>query len=434
MKHTVEEIELKNGAKGLLVNVPGATVMTLDFQLNAGDYLCSLEKVETAHLMEHMLFQANEKFSKGRDFQAELEKNGAMFNASTNTYSIHYYSECADFEWERIISLLGLAITKPVFKQVEFDAEYGNVKEELNMLLNDDFRQLALRLSESMGFFVQNENKRLKLMPNVNRRDIRDHYNKTHLSNNMRFVIAGKLHGRKSEILRILNREFKLPKGDRIALPKELPKKLDKVQYVKRAAVDNVYFMIDTYSTRQLGVGEKDCLAILNTLLTETMHSKILGEARERGLAYGMSSGLGIHPETTGWWMGAQVLPENAKELFKIIHKELDAVLRGKVTVAEIEAAKQYRLGEFQRGAQTVGGLASGYAGRYFMTDEYSNYNLVPDRIKAVNKKKLVSVARKMFEEDRWGIGVLGNCGREFAEELREIILPLWNNGEGNES
>lgn len=430
MKHTVEEVVLKNGAKGLLVNVPGATVMTYDFQLNAGDYLCSLEKVEAAHLMEHMLFQANEKFSKGRDFQAELEKNGAMFNASTNTYSINYYSECADFEWDRVLKLLGLAITKPVFKQNEFDSEYGNVKEELNMLLNDDFRQLALRLSESMGFFVQNENKRLRLMSNVSRRDIRDHYNKTHFSENMRFIIAGKLRGRKTELMKTLNRDFRLPKGERIDLPVENPKKLDKVHYVKRSSVDNVYFMIDTYTTKDLGVGEKDCLAILNTLLTETMHSKILGEARERGLAYHMSSGLGVHAHTTGWWMGAQVLPENAKELFEIIVQQLDSVLRGKVTVAEIEAAKQYRLGEFQRGAQTVGGLASGYSSRYFLRDEFSNYSLVPDRIKAVNKKKLVNVARKMFAEDTWGIGVLGSCGREFAEELRGIISPLWNHQE----
>ena len=37
MKHTVEEIRLKNGARGLLIDIPGATVMSFEFQFRAGN-------------------------------------------------------------------------------------------------------------------------------------------------------------------------------------------------------------------------------------------------------------------------------------------------------------------------------------------------------------------------------------------------------------
>ena len=102
MKHTVTEIALVNGVKGLLVHVPEASVMTFDLNFRAGEYLVAPEKWETPHLMEHILLGANKLIPRARDFQAEFEKNGAYNNASTNVYDITYEAECADFEWERI--------------------------------------------------------------------------------------------------------------------------------------------------------------------------------------------------------------------------------------------------------------------------------------------------------------------------------------------
>ena len=76
MKHTVEEIVLKNGAKGLFIHVPDASVMTFEFDFRAGEYLVTAKKWETPHLMEHILLGANKKYPKARLFQAEIEKNG----------------------------------------------------------------------------------------------------------------------------------------------------------------------------------------------------------------------------------------------------------------------------------------------------------------------------------------------------------------------
>jgi predicted Zn-dependent peptidase len=129
MKHTVTEVKLKNGSKGLLIHVPDASVMSFELNFRAGDFLVSPDKTETPHLMEHILLGANERYPKSRLFQAEIEKNGAYSNASTSAYDITYEAECADFEWDRILDLLLLAITKPLFLADEFDAEMGNVRE-----------------------------------------------------------------------------------------------------------------------------------------------------------------------------------------------------------------------------------------------------------------------------------------------------------------
>ena len=52
-----------------------------------------------------------------------------------------------------------------------------------------------------LGEDVLNYRQRLLTIPTVKLRDIREHHTRTHTSDNMRFVIAGKLQGRKAKIL-----------------------------------------------------------------------------------------------------------------------------------------------------------------------------------------------------------------------------------------
>lgn len=427
MRHTTTEITLKNGAKGLLVHIPSASVMTFDFNFRAGEYLVKPDKWEVPHLMEHVLLGANEFIPKARDFQAELEKNGAYSNATTGVYDITYEAECADFEWDRVLGLLLVAITKPLFLEDEFKAEFGNVQEEMVARSNNHFRRLSLEMRRSLGLIAKTDAERLELMGNVTVDDVRQHYSKTHFSPNMRFVIGGNINASRRESIKALLESIDLPSsGERFELPLENPNRLLKPAYVSNDTVENLYFYIDTFINRRLNDPETDALSLVNTMLTETLYSKILGTARERGLVYGMNSGLSHTKDASNWWFGAQVSDKNAKPLLKIIVEELDKVLEGDMAEDEIEATKQYSLGRFQRSGQTVGGTSSGYAGRYFFDEVIEDYYRIPERIKAVTKQQILDVSQSMFADNVWGFGVLGNCGEPFVQNLQNQLIPLW--------
>ena len=427
MKHSVSEIKLKNGAKGLLVHVPDATVMTFDFNFRAGEYLVEREKWETPHLMEHILLGANELVPKARDFQAEFEKNGAYSNASTGTYDISYEAECADFEWDRILGLLLTAITKPLFLKEEFDAEFGNVREELNARSNNHFRHLSLALREAYGFKSLTDQARLKLMDNVTLADVQAHYINTHTSSNLRFVIAGNITPDRKKVIKSILGSLELSEGDgRLPLPDEVPHKLDKALYIQNESVENIYFYMDTFVHRRLSDPESDALNLLNSMLTETLYSRIWGTAREKGLVYSMSSGLSHTNNASNWWFGAQVMPRNADALLTIIKKELEKVFAGTLSEEDVQAAKQYAIGRFQRGAQTVAGVANGYAYRYFFDEHIDDYYQLPVRIKAVTRPRIIKSAHTMFEDKVWGIGCLTNTGEPFVEDLHKKLSNLW--------
>lgn len=427
MKHTVSEVSLSNGVKGLIIHIPDASVMRLEINFRAGEYLVPKSKWEVPHLMEHLLLGANELIPRARDFQAEFEKNGAYNNASTGVYDITYEAECADFEWDRTLGMLLIAITKPLFLDEEFKAEYGNVQEEMMARTNNHFRQLSLIMRKQFGLIAKTDTERITLMPNVKVEDIRAHYLRTHVTANMRFVIAGNISTKRRATIESLMANIELhEKGKRFELPIEKLRPTIQPVYIHNESVENLYFFIDTFTRRRLLDPEADALNLLNTMLTETLYSKILGTARERGLVYGMDSGISQTRNLSNWWFSAQVSDKNAPALFSIISKEIGRVLKGEIDVNDIEATKQYSLGRFQRSAQTVASTANGYAGRYFFDEVIEEYSQVPERIKAVTKESIVEVAQALFADNIWGIGVLGYCGESFVEKLKLQLGPLW--------
>jgi predicted Zn-dependent peptidase len=428
MKHSVEEIILKNGARGLLVHVPDAMVLDVYLNFRAGEYLVERDKWEAPHLMEHVLLGANDMYPRARDFQAVVEQNGAYSNASTDVYDIIYETECADFEWDRVFKLLLLAIEKPLFLQEEFDAEFGNVREELSARANNHYRQLGANTRMAYGLVAETDRQRLELMKNVKLEDVREHYRRTHTTDNMRFVIAGNIGKRKHTIVQMLE-NIELPRGERFSMPDEIVQPPKKPVCIPNDTVDTIYFYIDTFMNRRLEETEVDALALVNAILTETLYSKILGTARERGLVYGMNSGYQQIKLSSNLWFGSQVSVANAPALFDIVTEQLGNLFRGELAESDIAAAQAYSIGRYQRGAQTVASTAQGYTGRYFFDEFIDDYYKVPERIKAVTKQSIVDVTRAMFADSVGGLGLYGKCTPGLAVQLNEQIASLWKQG-----
>ena len=268
-------------------------------------------------------------------------------------------------------------------------------------------------------------------MENVNLKDIFEHYHGTHTARNLRFVIAGNLTPKRQKLLGSLFENIELGRGtERIALPREIPETLSRPLYIHNDSVENVYFYLDSFKNKRISDYETDALSLINTMLTETLYSRILGTAREHGLVYSMSSGFGQTAHSSNWWFGAQVMPKNAGRLFNIMTRELESVFEGKVNDEDVASAKQYALGRYQRSGQTVSGTASGYSSRYFFDEEIEDYYEIPKRIDAVTKESIVAVSRAMFADNIWGLGCLGSSGDEFVEELYTHVRALWNHSE----
>ncbi|MDO8592135.1 MAG: pitrilysin family protein [bacterium] len=427
MKHKVSEVQLKNGARGLLIDVPGASVTSYELNFRAGEFLLPHKKWETSHILEHMISAgANELYPDRTIFNAEMSKNGAYINAYTSYYSVAYVGEVADFEWDRVLRLQQLSLAKPLFLQAEFDAEFGNIHDELVSYTNNHFRALSNQMSQNFGFKVATDFERADLMNNVKRQDLIEHYKKTHFTKNMRFVIAGSLRGRRVDVKRLLE-ELELPVGPaRFKLPDEKAKKPLKPTFIANETVPNIYLIISTHFNDIINQKDDDALGIARVMLTDTLYSRIFGQARDKGLVYHVSSGHHISSRVTEWWLSAQVLPANAPALADIVLAEIKKVQNGIIDEAELENAKQYALGSFQRSMQTVQSVSGAYS-RYFFDDHIEDLRSMPARIKAITKRDVARAMRKLFDQNLGGVGVLGGTDPKVADKLNDHLRPLWH-------
>ena len=428
MKHTVQEVKLKNGARGLLIDVPGATVMSFQFHFRAGNRYGKTQDIyEVAHIMEHMAFGANAKFKNEHAYEAEFTKNGAYHNAYTSDLSMCYVADCADFEWQRILDLQRVAICQPRFNEEQLIAEKGNVRSELTGYLNNHNRVLWPKVQQVLGEDIYTYWQRIQTINNVALSDVKEHYRRTHTADNLRFVIAGRMQGRKSEIIRQLE-DWELKPGERFAVPRDELRKGNPT-LIRRKEASNLTFGISVMVPRELSDEESDAMNALDHILTGTMHSRIYGSARSKGLAYGMFSDTSSGFHDSSWDFAGEVNTETADDLFDIIVREIRCALDGKITDAELQAAKQYALGRHQMGAQTVAQISNYYTNRYFADGVVKDYEKAPQEITKITRGLMETTAQSFIAHNTWVLAGVSSEDKEHLVRLNDKFEALFTNG-----
>ena len=417
MKHAVEEITLKNGASGLLIDVPGASVMSTKIQFRAGMLYARNKYVyEIPHVVEHLAFGANAEFKDEQAFEAEFTKNGAYHNAWTSDISVCYETECADFEWERIMELQRVSIVEPRFNEEELKSEKSNIRSELTGYMNDYYRLLWPRVQQAVGEDVLALPERLETIRNIELKDIREHYRRTHVAKNMLFIIAGSLKGRKHQIVQMLD-DWGLREGARCGAPKAELHSGPAVS-IRRKDASNITFGFSLVVPRHLEPGESLAMNCLNHILNGTMNSKIFGTARKQGLVYGMGSSIAANPHHSDWDFDGEVNVENAEALFDLIHTELSKVLDGEILDEDFQAAKSYLLGRYQMGAQTPARIADFYAEAYFTNQTVVKYESIPKLLESVDKNKMIGLAREFVQSGVRGFAAVSSVEKALITAL----------------
>lgn len=405
----------------MLIDVPNASVMNIKIQFRAGmRYAKRPEVYEIAHIVEHLAFGANAKYSNEQAFEADFTKNGAYHNAWTSDFSVCYESECADFEWERILNLQQVAITQPRFNEEELKSEKGNVRAELTGYMNEYCRLLWPRLQQVVGENVPDLQERIKTITNIELKDIREHYRRTHTAHNMRFIIAGNLRHRKHKIIKQLN-QWGLKPGERFEIPKdELHAAAPTL--IRRKDASNITFAFSWLIPRKLNPAEVYAMNCLNHILNGTMSSKILGQARKKGLVYGMGSDLSNSWHNASWDFDGEVNAESATSLFELIRTEIQKVLNGKIEDSDIEAAKSYATGRYQMGAQTVNQISDYYADGYFTNGTLEHYDHMPTFIRNIDKSTIVNLANEFINSKLNALVAVSSVEKAVINELAKQI------------
>lgn len=329
MKHTVREVELSNGAQGLLIDVPGSLVIDMEFVFHAGYIFGDTNKYDVPHVMEHLILKGTQQYPSVDQFHIELEKNGAYSNAYTDWHRIGYTAECSHWEYERVVGLMGELLCRPLFPKSAFATELRNVREELSRNTSNYSRVTTAQLeAKTMPLSRMEDDARLRLLDKIKYEDLVEHYRKTHTAANLRFCLAGDL-SRKPHLEKNLEAALgELPRGVRQEMPKE-PAVLLTEPILSNQTIKPLYYRIQAHFD-QLAEPQRKALRLAGTILVGGWGSLIFGEVRKRGLAYHVGGGGMRTPAISAFHLGAYATPENSTEVFKVIVKHLEKLKPGR--------------------------------------------------------------------------------------------------------
>jgi len=423
MKHTVTEHKLASGAKGLLIDVPGARVVEIYVTFNAGFEFGDVKFYETPHVLEHLIGCGSKHYPDPSALKIEVGKNGGYRNAYTTDEVIGYELTCPESDLERVLDLLAEYLTEPLFPRESLATELSNVREELIEQTNDYGRVCSLALNERLypREFL-NLDARLKQLPGITRERVLAHYQRTHTAANARFYLAGAVGGaNQAKILARLEKMFaRLPRGERLessrrpALGQEAP-------IVTQRDVDPLYYYLKICAD---GVTERQDLVLdlLAAVLLNGWDSLVFGEARRRGLAYDVAGGAGGWEAMSGLKLFGSVTAEHAAPLMELIAASLQLVADGKLTEDRLEAARRRVIGERDISYQTADDLVGYYYDYYLDWDRIRPFEGEIEQLRTVTAEEMAEIARFMLEPKRWGISWLGNLT---AAQAAAYTAPL---------
>ena len=429
MNHKTEEISLANGVKGLLIDIPGAQIIEFRLIFRAGDYCAPEKKEELAHFTEHFLVAgANELYPVSKDFRAAIGQNDARYGAYTNSLQVVYCVSCAIFEWERVLKLMLAAIVRPLFPKDTFANEMQIVREELQK--QQDYAEvLDYSLSPEIGFICHSHKQGLASLENISLDDVKRFYQSTYFAGNLKCIIAGDLTGKRQLLAALLQKEGPTAKGGNklLDLPAEKLKGLEKPLTIDSREAQNLHFIFYSLSRHKLTVDERLALNILTDVLINDFDSRIFGKAVEKGLLYGCGSIDFDNTASSSFWsFSNQLSPAAAEALFNLIRQELNDILGGGLTTDEVEAAKKTRLGNHCF-IQTPSDVVDFYLEPYTFYDQIPDCQAVPERIKAVDVAAVTAVARKLFAEKQYALGLLGPSAEKLSAKLHQTIATIGN-------
>lgn len=420
MEHEVTEQILASGARGLVIHVPGTSVVNMEVEFSSGFMFGSKAKFEVPHVLEHLMAGDGE-------FVIEAEKNGAYRNAMTNQYINGYVYECADFEKERILELMGRQLTHPKLTEAELEKETKAVAEELSRNLSNYPRLAYWNLAaHTMPKRSLQEGRRLKQLQKIALEDVASYYSLTHTHNNMRFYFAGDLPDGGRDLIARFDELIKpLPQGQALKTPAEPEVKLSAPLLIKKP-IPQVYYFLQTYADG-LDYRQRLALGMLRALMTGGYRSWLFGPVRQRGLAYHVASSFWTDEVISAFEFHAYATPNNLGEVFELFRGAYLKAMEGDFSAEDLEGARTAMKGRLLRSNQTAADLLDWYSGPYSQEHRILQFDQFLNDIETITKEEVVAAARYMAAENRWGLSLVGNIDKSQAQKLYDILKPIWS-------
>ena len=342
---TVTRTVLPGGLRVVTEALPSVRSAAFGIWAGVGSRDEDLTHAGATHYLEHLLFKGTSKRT-ALDISAALDAVGGELNAFTGKEYTCYYARVLDADLPLAIDVLSDMVTGSLIEPREVHAERGVILDEIAM--NEDDPSDSVHEAFSAQLFGDTPLGRpiLGTVESINaitRDQITEHYAARYRPENLVVAVAGNVSH--DAVVEQVSAAFgDLLSGGAAPAPPRLsgsdsPAAGTGVRLVSRG-IEQANLVLGCGALARTD-DRRFALGVLNAALGGGMSSRLFQEVREkRGLAYSVYSFTSQHADTGMWGVYVGCMPAKADEVLAICRAEVEKVISGGLTDAELDRGK----------------------------------------------------------------------------------------------
>ena len=389
--------------------MPAAASVSVGIWIGVGSRHETEAENGAAHFIEHMLFKGTKRRNVKQIVQ-EVESLGGYLNAYTSEDQTCYYARGRAANWKTLFDVLWDMYANATFPARELDREREVIKEERAMYLDDPSQLvqetlgLAMWPDHPMGRPIEGTEESLDGLTRAKLRRFQSgHYH----PGNTYISAAGKIsHRALVSQVRRLTEGLQCGANGSGFVPVPQQNKRPCVKVLRRDIEQTqIALAIDTCSR---SAPQRYAVRMLGALLAENMSSRLYQSLRERhGLAYSVSSSPNSFADIGDLTITAGVDSDRLSAALELIQKELRRLKRRPPSVGELNAAREYVIGQFELYLESTENYMTWLGESVAGNGNIASPTVVKNRLNRVTPAGIRVAAREFIRPDRMTLAVV---------------------------
>ena len=402
-----QKFRLANGMEVVVEQMPGCRSVACGLWARAGSAWESKDIAGVSHFLEHMLFKGTGR-RNAQQIAAAMDDVGGMLNAFTGKESTCYYTRALDEHLPLSLDLLSDIYLNSQLAEQECSLEKDVIIEEINMYedtpddVAGDLFAATLWPLHSYGRPVIGSKKSVEAL---SRLELYDYYRRNYAPDNTVLAIAGNVTpevalGEAERYLGEFGGSSEVPRADipqtvsdSAAIYKDIEQMHVCLGFPAVAEADDDYYAAH----------------LLTNILGGGMSSRLFQEIREkRGLSYSAYAYLSSYAKDGYLCAYASTRPQKLNELVRVMAGELQKIVSGGITSAELDAAKQQIKGGLLLGWENSGNVMNRIGKHLLTLGKLYSVEETLVRVMAVEMEDMGRLARRLLDPDKAVLSVVG--------------------------
>lgn len=396
---------LDNGLQVLVAPRPGSGVAIADVWVGVGSINETPQNNGVAHFFEHMVFKGTPTRPVG-SIDVAVDGMGGSNNAATSYDWTHYYIEAPSPKIDDALAILADMTYNASFPAEEIDREKEVVLRERDMDADDPQTYLYYQF---MRAFFSNHPYGMPIVGTAEgldpqqQQDFLNWRDAYYVPNNMTVVVVGDVDP--AAVFKTVQEQFGA-KPARDVPPLELPKEVGPQEVTVKEIERDVsqgYLMMGWPAPEIEQREDVYAMDVLLNVLSGGRNSRFYQNIyKNLGLVTDVSASYYTTKDPSVFMVTAQFPYANRAAVEQAILAELQKVLDGKLTAAEVERAKTILLSDFALNNETNSGLAETLGFYAKVAGDYNFALTYPDGVAAVTVDDVVNLARKYIDPKKY--------------------------------